>query len=738
MNYKLYPFFIILAGFILISNSGNPPNGNTGAPGDGICTNCHGGSSGGLDGNVSITGLPTSLMANTKYVITVTVENLSTASKGGFQIVALDQNNTNAGTFSNPGGSSTIQTGGSRTYFEHNPAKSFGGPGTVTYTVDWTSPSISTGQMITMYGASILTNGSGNNSGDLLKTTETSGNMPGPAPLVASISAFKNVTCNGGSDGSITVTVTGGIPPYTYLWSDGQTTATAVGLDAKMHTVVVTDNAATMASSGKLLTEPPAISIASTGKKVLNCNGDKDGNLNVNSSGGTGTHSYKWNTGATTKQIFNLGANDYTVTVTDGSNCSVEQVITVTQPDIIDIKIKNVIKPMCFSDPSGSCEAEAMGGTGLLKYKWSSGETTVMIDEKKPGTYTVSVTDANNCVKSKSIVIETSDITKPVLSVQQDTFSYRCSYVAVAPKATDNCGVKELKQLEGTAVGDTFKTGITKMRFIAIDSSNNETELSYNVEIRNPIKLHVDTFLYDSCYGDINFIQFRMENISNFYYELLFNKLKISRYDTAFILSNKNHKFSDTLISLRDSFQCKVDTVLKFDTARADYLTLQNLSIKDASDCKISDGSIEIVINGKVKSFRWLDDKGNMINNQTGKDLAAGKYYYEASSGEPNDSTACLSTFGPFEVKCTTGSTEGILSKLSVYPNPAQDKLFIGNSNELDLHVEIYTSTGNKVKSLVSKASKVEIELNNLVEGFYFVEIKSNLNKRRTKIFIVR
>ena len=87
----------------------------------------------------------------------------------------------------------------------------------MTYTVDWKSPTTAGGQTITMYAASILTNGNGNSSGDVTKQDQVSGTMPGPPALNASISAFKNITCNGGSDGSI-ITATNGLPPYNYLW----------------------------------------------------------------------------------------------------------------------------------------------------------------------------------------------------------------------------------------------------------------------------------------------------------------------------------------------------------------------------------------------------------------------------------------------------------------------------------------------------------------------------------------
>ncbi|MCC6816645.1 MAG: T9SS type A sorting domain-containing protein [Saprospiraceae bacterium] len=738
MNHKLYPVFVLLASIILLANSGNPPNGNTGAPGDGVCSNCHSGNPGGLDGSITIAGLPSNINTNTKYTLTVTVENLTTAAKGGCQIVALDQNNNNIGTFSNPGTSSTLQTSGGRTYFEHNPAKSFAGPGSVSYTVDWTSPTNAAGQTVTIYGACILANGNSSSSNDLMKLDNVAGNMPGPPPLGGLISAFKNISCNGGVDGSITAMATNGVPPYSYLWSDGQTTSTAIGLSAKMYSVTISDNLNAMVVLSKLLTEPPAINIAATGKKALLCFGNKDGNLNVNSSGGTGIHSYKWNTGAITKNIANLVAGDYTVTVTDGSNCTTSETYSITQPDEISIETKIISYPNCSNDPAGGCEANADGGSGSLKYKWSSGEVSSIITDKLPGIYSVTVTDANNCTKTKSINIIVKDLILPQLSIQQDTFSYHCNYVAVMPKVFDNCGIKSIQQLEGIPVGDTFKIGVTRMRFKAIDSSNNEVELSYNIEVRNPLKLSVDTFTYDSCKRDINIIQFTMENISNSWYELLYNGDKKQRYDSNQTVVFLQHQFEDTLISLIDSFNCTIDTVVKFDTTLPDYFNLNSVEIKDASECKINDGSIIIVIDGKIEFSRWLDKDGIEISNQSGKQLYAGTYYYEVSSGDKDDTLACRSVFGPFEIKCTTGSQAELLKKLDIFPNPVSDNLLIENRLGLKLNIRIYSITGAILFSTASDFNSILIDASSFSSGFYFIEFQTENLKARSKIMIVK
>jgi len=110
-NQKLSILALIFSIFLLAYSS-NPPNGVTGAPGEGTCTNCHNGATGGLAGSVSITGLPGVITPNVSYTITVTTYNTSSpptsAERAGFELVAVDGNNANAGTFSSPGAGGSL------------------------------------------------------------------------------------------------------------------------------------------------------------------------------------------------------------------------------------------------------------------------------------------------------------------------------------------------------------------------------------------------------------------------------------------------------------------------------------------------------------------------------------------------------------------------------------------------------------------------------------------------------
>lgn len=415
-----YLFSILFFGVLFLNNSSNPPNGYTGAPGDGLCSNCHTqGSSGNLSGSVDIIGLPSTITPNTDYSITLRINNttspLTDADRGGFQLVVLDQNNTKVGTLKTPGSSSTITPSGGRDYWEHNPAVLFNGNSSITYTVVWRSPG-ATGQTVTMYAASIMADKNGNtNDNDLLLTSQASGTLPQAPNVTATITQMKNPTCYGFTNGTMTVTASNGTPPYTYAWSNGQTTAMATNLGAGVHTVTVSDANLTMMVVSGTLTEPKIIEITGNGKFLTTCPKGSDGNITVSVTGGTAPYTYKWFNGNTTKTISNLRAGDYVVTITDMAMCTQTQSFTITEP--FDFVIfSNILKsPACILDNTGSIKLEATGATAPYTYLWSSGETTVQINNKKVANYTCTITDNLGCKINNTTKLLVKDSIYPTI-----------------------------------------------------------------------------------------------------------------------------------------------------------------------------------------------------------------------------------------------------------------------------------------------------------------------------------
>ncbi|MDN3635829.1 SprB repeat-containing protein, partial [Neolewinella lacunae] len=193
-----------------------------------------------------------------------------------------------------------------------------------------------------------------------------------PTDLEAAI-ADTDVLCNGDTDGTLTVVATGGTLDYTYLWSNGQTTATATGLAAGTYTVTVTDaNGCTETATGTV-NEPTDLEAAIADTDVL-CNGDTDGTLTVVATGGTPDYTYLWSNGQTTATATGLAAGIYTVTVTDANGCTETATGTVNEPTELTLTgMETDVE--CNGDATGAINITVGGGTPDYTYLWSNGAT---------------------------------------------------------------------------------------------------------------------------------------------------------------------------------------------------------------------------------------------------------------------------------------------------------------------------------------------------------------------------
>jgi hypothetical protein len=207
-----------------------------------------------------------------------------------------------------------------------------------------------------------------------------------PTVFTASASAG-TIACNGGTT-TVVVSASGGVAPYT---GTGTFTVTAGS-----YNYVVTDNNGATASASVTITQPSALSVASTQVNVL-CNGASTGSINITPSGGTSPYTYLWNTGQTTQNRTGLAANTYSVTVTDANSCTSPKSITITQPSALSVTATpNPTNVLCF------------GGTSLVTVTASGGSspyTGTGTFSQAATTTTYNVTDANSCPASKSVTL---------------------------------------------------------------------------------------------------------------------------------------------------------------------------------------------------------------------------------------------------------------------------------------------------------------------------------------------
>jgi uncharacterized protein (DUF2141 family) len=225
-----------------------------------------------------------------------------------------------------------------------------------------------------------------------------------------------NVICFGTSTGSINLTISGGVPNYTYSWSNGATSQDISNLTAGPYSVTVMDSVGCTSTIATLVTQPAnALSLTFANTNV-SCFGFNNGSINLTPSNGTLPYVYQWSNGAVSQDLNNLFAGSYSVNVTDGNGCQATITAQVTQPANTLTSSVTHTNVLCHNGASATATASALGGTPPYSYTWSNGQTTAFIDSLTAGIYSVVVSDMNGCSSSQSIAV-----TQPMPLILQPT-----------------------------------------------------------------------------------------------------------------------------------------------------------------------------------------------------------------------------------------------------------------------------------------------------------------------------
>jgi len=234
-------------------------------------------------------------------------------------------------------------------------------------------------------------------------TGTNSATVTEPAVLAAT-KTQQNVLCNGNSTGSISLTVTGGTSPYTYVWSPVQTNSpNATGLNAGSYSVTITDGHNCSTSASATITEPTALAIA-TGSTDAVTNGGNEGTAYVGATGGTGPYVFTWSNSGNTDTIRNLIKGTYYVTVCDANGCCRNDSAFVNDPPPIIVTYTKV-NNLCFGDCNGKAVASASGAIPPYSFLWSTGSTVDSIINLCAGAYQVTVTDSAGVSVTSSVTI---------------------------------------------------------------------------------------------------------------------------------------------------------------------------------------------------------------------------------------------------------------------------------------------------------------------------------------------
>lgn len=224
-------------------------------------------------------------------------------------------------------------------------------------------------------------------------------NIPQATPIITTIIVTTNATCSLG--GTATASVSGGVSPYSYVWSNGQTGANATNLVAGTIFITVTDATGCVATHSAVVQQTQGPSVAVVVNSNATCT--TGGSATATASGGASPYTYIWSNGDTTATTTGLLAGTHTVTVTDANGCAASKSVTITQPNAPSVTATVGAAATCLT--GGSATAAGAGGSTPYSYKWSNNDMTATVTNLAPGTYTVTVTDANGCSATASVII---------------------------------------------------------------------------------------------------------------------------------------------------------------------------------------------------------------------------------------------------------------------------------------------------------------------------------------------
>jgi len=300
--------------------------------------------------------------------------------------------------------------------------------GTPNYTFSWTGPNafISSSQNLTALVAGTY---------NLTVTDRLGCTTPLSVTLTQSIelqisNVTQQISCYGANNGSISLSMTGGVGPYQIQWSNLSTSATIQNLAPGTYRVTVTDANNCQKSQNIVITQPPLFTVNPVLTHV-SCQGGNDGSINLNFVGGVAPVTVVWEDSTTSNSIRNnLASGTYNVLITDAQNCQIYRsfIILEPQPLIIAGTVTDAFN--CNTINSGSINLVVTGGTTPYRYAWSNGSISQNLNNLPPGNYSVTVTDAKGCSQNKQFSV-----------IRQQALN-----VTVKTETIADCDIQEVKQ----------------------------------------------------------------------------------------------------------------------------------------------------------------------------------------------------------------------------------------------------------------------------------------------------
>ncbi len=444
-------------------------------------------------------------------------------------------------------------------------------------------------------------------------------------PFDLEIQNINEPSCVGALDGSLSVNVTGGTEPYMFNWSNGDSGSILTGLRDGIYSVTISDaNNCIFVPQEIEISAPQNLTASIISMSNISCNGEEDGRIRVAALGGTGNYTYSWNNSLVGQEINNLSEGIYSVTISDEQTCEIVlEDISIEEPDPLQADILSIENVRCFGASTGAILLDIRGGTPPYSYLWSNGSSQATLSNVPASSYSVTVSDSNNC---SSILTNLQIIQNSPVTVLLDSLTnLRCpgstgGYLSV--RAEGGGGIYNYNWSLETDSSDNlhFLDSLTEGRYsiTVTDQFNCKSELrSYDV-INQNVPLNISLILLDSleCYGDNSAAIIAVNNNGTFPLDFNWSSgRQVSRTmfsDTLQLLPSGDYN-----VTLTDSEGC-IGVSNTIAVNEPQEITLQLNELQNNRCFGDSEGLINISVSGGTEPYQieWNNNlNGEIIDN---------------------------------------------------------------------------------------------------------------------------
>ena len=606
-------------------------------------------------------------------------------------------------------------------------------------------------------------------------------NLIQPSQLINTLVPI-DISCYDLCDGEIYSSISGGVFPYYYLWTNTQTTTNISNLCSGNYSLMITDeNGCIENASTTTINMPNDISVSLDSTLNISTYAGNNGYIYITANGGSGTLNTNWssdnNYSSTNNDISNLYADTYFLEVVDANLCSYLDTFELFQPSSLWLSIDAVVSPNCYDSCNGAINISAQGGDSTYTYLWTgpNGFTSINNDINNlcDGEYIISIDDGI------TVLIDTVNIYQPqpittLLSVD----SIACHNGTVQAQINVWGGTQPLTY--SWSNGDAnYYTTISSGNYSIDVSDINGCSYSESFSLSNPDSIFTQSTTTDiSCFGgnngsvSINIssggippYNFSYDNGINYQISNTFNNLGAGNY--SFLITDNNGCLSSTYSELIEP-SVIISTTTATDVSCYGYCDgsvnatalggttpysftwnngtsnlcagFYNVIITDINGCINSntaivnepnpllinislDGNNIIATSGFI-SYQWYDNNNILINGATDSIFSPpgmSSYYVTVT-----DINGCSNS--SYSIDYTISSIQNYSSLINIFPNPTNGKITVTSEYGIKT-ISIYNTIGNKLYSVNNKLNKItqtKLDLSNFEKGVYFIKININ------------